>query len=153
MACVHSSANIQVEPLREACCEHLRRGLAPATAAATLALASRHGCGDLAAAAAGYLEGRLPLLLRELPAAAGLAQLEAETLQGLLESDGLEVESELDVAQVSPARGSGGQRGGVPGSGGLASTLMRRGGLEAESGPGMAGAVQQQQQDLQRWEH
>eukprot|EP00887_Chlorella_sp_A99_P002395 scaffold10.g2395.t1 len=98
---VAASSYLQVLPLRDACCGYLRRRLGPATAAPALALALRQGCADLADAAGAYLQSRLPQLLQEPAAAASLGALPPDVLAGLLGSDGLEVESELDVAQAA----------------------------------------------------
>jgi hypothetical protein len=95
-----ASNYLEVLPVKEACCQYLRSQLSLETVAATLSLAAAHDCADLLADACRFFEGHFSQLLKS-EEASSLAVLPPDLLRTLLSSDGLCIQSELDVARAA----------------------------------------------------
>lgn len=95
-----ASNYLEVLPVKEACCQYLRSQLSLETVAATLSLAAAHDCTDLLADASRFFEGHFSQLLKS-EESSSLAVLPPDLLRTLLSSDGLCIQSEVDVAHAA----------------------------------------------------
>ncbi|KAK9842586.1 hypothetical protein WJX81_007541 [Elliptochloris bilobata] len=141
-ALLHAANYLDIDVVREACCQFLLREMSPSTALPTLALAARLACASLHRDAMAYVQGRFEELVASA-AGAGLAQLPAGVLTELLQSEALAMSSELTALRAVMAwlEGDARDHGMLASAEPLAARAVREA-LEASAGAEVLGAAE-----------